>query len=219
MTELLYDAIARIARHEEAARTWAALAVVTEVHTSVLAGDDHAVTVTLRDSGVVVPRIPIAVGALGVVATPAVDDLVLVVFADGDPHAGVVVGRLHHRALAPPAHSAGQLVLALPPGDSSPAITGLADPATPEVTLTVGDTVVEITGKKATVTIGDATLTVDGNSPAGITLGSGQATVTLSGNGDLTLEASRNLTLKAGANLVVEGQGKVTISGGVVEVN
>lgn len=219
MTELLYEAIARIARHEEAARSWVAFGVVTEVHTAVLAGDDHAVTLRLRDSGVVVPRVPIAVGALGFVATPAAGDLVIVVFGDGDPHGGVVVGRLHHRDLPPPAHAAGQLVLALPPGDSSPAIEALADPGTPEVTLRVGDTTVEVTGRTATITIGDATLQVDGNSPGAITISAGEATVTLSGNGDLTLEASRNLTLKAAANLVIEGQGRVTISGGLVEVN
>lgn len=219
MSELLYEAIARIARHEETAPSWAALAVVTEVHTSVLAGDDHAVTLRLRDSSVVVPRVPLAVGALGFVATPAVGDLVLVVFADGDPHAGVVVGRLHHRDLAPPAHAAGQLVLALPPGDSSPAIEALADPGPPALTLRVGDAMVEVTGKTATITIGDATLEVDGNSPASITISSGEATMTLSGNGDLTLEASKNLTIKAAANLVLEGQAKVTVSGGIVEVN
>jgi phage baseplate assembly protein gpV len=216
---MLYDAIARIARHEEAARSWAGMGVVTEVHTSVLAGDDHAVTLRLRDSGVVVPRVPIAVGALGFVATPAVGDLVIVVFADGDPHAGVVVGRLHHRDLAPPGHAAGQLVLALPPGDASPAVEALADPATPEVTLRVGDTTVEVTGRTATITIGEATLEVDGNKPPRITISSGEATLTLSGNGDVTLEASKDLTLKAAANLVLEGQARVTVSGGIVEVN
>lgn len=219
MTDLLYEAIARIARREESARSWAALGVVTEVHTSVLAGDDHAVTLTLRDSGVVVPRVPIAVGALGFVATPAVGDLVVVVFADGDPHGGVVVGRLHHRDLAPPAHAAGQLVLALPPGEVSPAIEALADPAGPELTLRVGDTTVEVTGRTATLTIGDATLEVDGNSPPRVTISAGEATITMTGSGDLTLEGSGNVTIKAAATLALEGQGKVRISGGLVEVN
>lgn len=219
MSELLYEAITRIAHHEESARGWVALGVVQEAHTSVLASDDHSVTLRLSASGVVVPRVPIAVGALGFVATPAVGDLVIVVFADGDPHAGVVVGRLHHRDLAPPAHAAGQLVLALPPGTSSPAIEARADPASPEVIIKVGETTVEVSGRTATITIGDAKLEVDGNSPAGVTLSTGQATVALSGNGDISLESSNNLTLKAASKVLIEGQGQVTISGGIVQVN
>jgi len=217
MSEVLYDAVARIARHEASSRSFAAIGVVTEVHRSVTLGDDHAVSVELRDSGVLVPRVPVAVGALGFVATPAVDDLVLVVFADGDPHAGVVVGGLYHRDLPPPSHDDGQLVLQLPPG-GSPKIDVLADPATPELTLRVGDATVEVTGKQVTITIGDAELVVDGDSPAAITVKASDATLKLGGSGEVSIEASSKLTLKA-AEIAIEGSGRVAISGGVVEVN
>lgn len=217
MSDLLYDAVARIARHESDSRSFASIGVVTDVHRSVMLGNDHAVSVQLRDSGVLVPRLPVAVGALGFVATPAVGDLVVVVFADGDPHAGVVVGRLYHRDLQPPDHDEGQLVLQLPPG-GTPDIDVLADPATPELTLHVGDSTVEITGKQATITIGDAELVVDGNSPAAISITAGDATLTMGASGEVTVEASAKLTLKA-AEVVIEGSGRVAISGGVVEVN
>jgi phage baseplate assembly protein gpV len=217
VSDVLYSAVARIARHEAESRSFAGIGVVTEVHNKVMLGNDHAVSVQLRDSGVVVPRVPIAVGALGFVATPAVGDLVVVVFAEGDPHAGIVVGRLYHRDLQPPDHDDGQLVLQLPAG-GSPKVDVLADPATPELTLHVGDSTVEITGKKATITIGVAELVVDGNSPAAITVAAGDASLTMGSSGEITIEATAKLTLKA-AEVVIEGSGKVGISGGVVEVN
>ncbi|CAN5589785.1 hypothetical protein BH24ACT5_BH24ACT5_20430 [soil metagenome] len=218
MTDQLYDAVARIARHESEARAWAAIGTVTEVHATVMLGPDHAVSVRLRDSHVVVPRVPIAVGALGFVALPAVGDLVVVVFADGDPHAGVVVGRLYHRNLPPPEHGDGQLVLQLPPGASSPDIDVLADPATPELTLTIGGTTVAITGKQATITVGDAELVVDGNSPASVSVTAGEASIELGANGDIKMSAAQKLELSA-TEIVIEGSAKVSISGGLVEVN
>lgn len=218
MTDQLYDAVARIARHESDARAWAAIGTVTEVHSTVMVGQDHAVSVRMRDSHVVAPRLPIAVGALGYAATPAVGDLVVVVFADGDPHAGIVVGRLYHRNLPPPEHGDGQLVLQLPPGASRPDIDVLADPATPELTLKIGDTTVAITGKQATVTVGDAELVVDGNAPGAVSVTAGEASIKLGANGDMQLEAAHKLELKA-TEIVLDGSAKVSISGGVVEVN
>lgn len=218
MSDLLFDAVSRIARHEADSRSWASIGVIDEVHRDLLVADDHAVSVKLRDSGVVVPRLPVAVGALGFAATPAVGDVVVVLFADGDPHAGIVVGRLYHRDLTPPPHDDGQLVLQLPPGSASPDIDLLADPATPELTLHVGNTTLEITGNSVTVTIGDTELVIDGGSPGSVALTAGEAKVLLGANGDIALEAANRLELKA-AEIVIEGSGKVTVSGGVVEVN
>lgn len=218
MSDLLYDAVARIARHEAEARTSAALAVVTEVHTTVSGSPDHAVSLRLRDSGVDVPRVPVAVGALGFAATAKTGDLVVVVFSGGDLHAGVVVGRLYHRDLQPPEHGDGQLVLQLPPGETSADIDLLADPATPEVTLKVGTTEIEVTGKTAKITIGDAEMLVDGNSPEAVTVKAGDASLTLSSGGDIELKASKTLTIKAN-DVKIDGQGSVKISGGTVDVN
>lgn len=218
MSEILFDAVTRIARHEAEARPIAALAVVTEVHTQALMGADDSVTVELRDSGVLVPRVPVATGCLGLVATLAPDDLVLVVFADGDVHAGVVVGRLHHRDLPPPEHSAGQVVLQLPPGESSPSVDLKVDPADPVITLTVGSTEIRIEEKKVSVTIGDAELVVDGSSPGELSLTAGEATATFKGNGELSLEASQKLLLK-GNQVEIKGDAGVKISGAKVDLN
>lgn len=216
MTDLLYDAVARIARHEADARSWCTLAVVTEVHTTVNGSPDHAVTVRLRDTQVVVPHVPLAVGALGFVATPAVGDLVVVAFADGDPHAGVVVGRLYHRDLTPPEHGDGKVVVQLPPGSDD--IDLQVDPGAPQITLSTGDALVELTKDTAKVTIGDAEVNVDGASPGTVTVKVSDSSLTIGGNGEVSLEAASRLTLKA-PEIVIDGSGKVTVSGGVVEVN
>jgi phage baseplate assembly protein gpV len=218
VTDLLYDAVARIARHEADARSWVSIGTVTEAHTSVAGGPDHAVSVELRDTGVVVPRLPVAVGALGFVAIPAVGDLVVVAFADGDPHAGIVVGCLYHRDLRPPEHGAGTLVLALPPGSDDPAIDLQVDPAAPVVTLTVGDTVIKIGTDRASLTIGDCELVVDGASPGSVTVKASDSVLTLGGNGEVSIEASAKLTLSA-PEIVIDGSSKVKVSGAVVEMN
>ena len=218
MTDLLYDAVARIARHEADARSWVTIGTVTEAHTSVAGSHDHAVSVELRDSGVVVPRLPVAVGALGFVAIPAVGDLVVVAFADGDPHAGIVVGCLYHRDLQPPEHATGTLVLQLPPGSDDPAVDLQVDPSTPVVTLTVGDTVIELTKDKATLTIGDCELVVDGASPGTVTAKASDSVLTLGGNGEVSIEASTKLMLKA-PEIVIDGSSKVKLSGAAVEMN
>src|SRR5262249_16458218 len=126
---------------------------------------DHAVSLTLRDSGVVLPRVPIAVGALGFCAIPAVGDLVVVVFLDGDVNAPVVVGRLYHPKPDPPPHADGELVLALPPGSSSPDIQLKVSGPNTSILLTIegNDQMALECGKdKAEVRVGDLKLTVDG---------------------------------------------------------
>jgi phage baseplate assembly protein gpV len=218
MSDQLFSAVERIARHAAAARSWASVGKVTDVHPTLPLGNDHAVSVELRDSGVMIPRVPISVGALGFAATPAVGDLVLVVFADGDPHAGVVVGRLYHRDLPPPKHAEGQLALQLPPDSTSPDIELLADPATPELTVRVGEATVAVQGRTVTITIGDSELLVDGNSPGALSITSGEASIKLRAGGEITIEAATKLELKA-AEINIEGSGKVTVSGGLVEVN
>lgn len=218
MSNALYDAVARVARHESRRRSWVSLGVVVEVHSSVALGNDHAVSVQLRDDRVVIPRIPVAVGVLGMAATLAVGDLVVVAFADGDPHGGVVVGRLYHRDLSPPPHGDGQVVVQLPPGTQSPDIDFLADPATPEVKLVVGQTTVLVGGDTATVEIGSATLRIDGGGAGEVEVAAGDAKVIFDGGGNLSLEATAKLEIKAG-EVSIEGSGKVAISGGLVEVN
>lgn len=219
MTNQLLDAVARVARHEVEARATAAVAEVTEVHRTAGRADDHAVTVKLRDRGLVLPRVPVAVGALGLVATPAVGDLVLVVFAEGDLHAPVVAGRLYTSDLAPPEHGDGQIVLALPPGSAQPALHAVVDGSAPSLEIKVGSrTRVRITDGLVEVTAGDATVTVDASGPGEVKVVAGQASLTMAGKGDVTVEAGNALTLKA-TTIEIKASATVTVSGAKVDIN
>lgn len=226
----LAEAVATLARHEVARLRVCEVGVVRSVYAAA-AGDpdaDHACAVELRDTGLVLPRVPVAVGITGAASPPRVGDLVAVVFAGGDLHAPIIIGRLYHDGLAPPEHAAGESVLRLPPGETDP--TARLDmvataPSAAGRLLTIGldgDAPVEVRIAPAEVvlTVGDAKLSL--RQPGG---GSGRATLTVNdcqvdvdGNGDVTVEASGTLTLK-GRTVNISGDTQVTVKGQTVELN
>jgi uncharacterized protein involved in type VI secretion and phage assembly len=217
----LADAVARIARHEVAARPVAALGSVVEVHTTDGTPPDYAVTVRLRDSQLVLPRVPLAVGVLGFAAIPDVDDLVLVVFADGDYHAPVVVGRLYPAGVDPPDHAAGQAVLRLPAGSSSPTLEVVVEAGGPSVRLALpgDDVTLEISSGSVHIQVGDdlqARLETAGGGR--VELAAGQSAVTLKGSGDVTLKAAGKLTIDA-TEVAVSGTAKVSLKAALLELN
>jgi phage baseplate assembly protein gpV len=215
----LYDGIARIARHEARARALPAIGVVDDIHPAEGGPPDHAVSITLRDSGAKLPRVPIAVGALGFAAIPAVGDLVILVFLDGELNAPVVVGRLYHPDLQPPEHAAEQLVLALPPGAAEPDLRLVVDGSAPSATLTLpGDVTLEIKAEDVRVAVGGVELHLTGAGGGRAELSAGGSSITLKQDGDISIEAVGNLKLK-GTQVSIEGSAKVSVKGAVVELN
>ena len=213
----LAEAVARIARHEAAARAVAAVGEVTEAHSGTT---DHAVTVRLRDTDLLLPRVPVAVGVLGYAAIPAVGDLVLVVFGEGDRNAPVVVGRLYHPDVNPPDHADGQIVLALPAGADEPDVRVLVEPGAKKVSIEIGgETRAEITDTEVRLQVADdlaAKLETAGGGR--IELSAGGSTLTLKKNGDVTLKAAGKLEL-SGTEVAVNGTAKVAVKGALVELN
>ena len=218
MTAALYDTIARIARHEAAARTFGSAGTVTEIFPTEQGAIDHAVSVELRDSHVVLPRVPVAVGVLGFAAIPAVGDLVVVLFLDGDVNAPVVIGRLYHAELDPPAHADGQIILSLPPGDD-PTVKLEITPGTPLVELTLpGDVAVTCTEDRAEIRAGSMRVTVDGTGGGRAEIVAGGSTITLKQDGDITLKTSGTFKIDA-AVVDISGSAKVKIAASAVEIN
>jgi phage baseplate assembly protein gpV len=216
-TALLYDSIARIARHESNARSIAAIGEVTNVHPSDGAIADHSVTVKLRESGLALPRVPLAVGVLGFAAIPAVGDLVVVVFADGDLHDPIVVGRLYRSDVAPPQHKEGQVVLRLPSASAKPKLNCeiVSDPAS--VTITLPDDVAfELTDSKIHGRAGEADLTLDARGRIDAKVG--DASITLKKDGSVQVKC-KNFTLQADGNLELKASGTVKVKGATVELN
>lgn len=221
MSAALYESVARIARHHAGIRLLPAVGRVTETFGAGGAIPDHAATVELRDSGVLLPRVPIAVGMLGFAALPAADDLVLVVFLDGDPNAPVIVARLYTNKLAPPTDGKdGKIALALPAGktDTKLKLTVAADGST--ATLELGSEPVKLVldDQQVSVTIGEVELTVTKSGGGRVELKAGSTEITLKKDGDLAVKTSKKLTLE-GNEVEISGQSKVKISGGSVEIN
>lgn len=219
MSSALFDSVARIARHEAGARFVAAVGRVTDIFPAESGVPDHAVTVELRDSGLVLPRIPIAVGVLGFAAIPAVGELVLVVFEQGDVHAPVVVGRLYHPDGQPPKHKEGQIVLRLPAGSSSPTLELEIDGAAPSIDLKLpGDVKVRLEEQKVSLAAGELKVVLDGAGGGSAQVKAGGASLELKQDGDIKLKTSGNLNLEA-TQISIKGSGPVTVKGATVEIN
>lgn len=220
MSSALFDSIARIARHEARARAVAGVGVVTDVYPADGAAPDYAATVELRDTGLVLPRVPVAAGVLGAVAIPAVGELVVVVFMEGDYNAPVIVGRLYHPDQDPPKHAAGQIVLALPSGASDHKLRLKVEGDTPAIKLELpgGEVTVTIDDKQVQLKVGEIALTVTGSGGGRAEIAAGGAKITLKQDGDISVETQGKLKLKA-TEIELNGSAKVKITGAQVEVN
>jgi phage baseplate assembly protein gpV len=219
VTAALFESVARIARHEAAARAIAGIGKVVDLFPAGDALKDHAVSVEMIDTGLVLPKCPVAVGCMGFAAIPAVDDLVLVVFVDGDSNAGVVAGRIYHPDQEPPQHDRDQIVLALPAGSDPPDLSLLIKSTEPSISLKLpGDVSIEIEQGKVTVKVDQIDFTLDSAGGGRAELAAGGSKLTLKQDGDITLQSAGKLVLK-GTEVEIEGSSKVKVQGATVEIN
>src|SRR5262245_53702851 len=111
-----FNDIRRIVREEMLSLRFAELGLVQESHPHADAGDDdnYACTVRLRDTGLVLPRVPVACGRKGFASIPDAGDLVLIQFIGGDINAPIITGSLYNDEDRPPVNAIGQVVLTLP---------------------------------------------------------------------------------------------------------
>lgn len=224
----VFEAVRTIARAEVERLRTCELGKVTAVHPRQGADQDHACTVELRDSGLLLPRVAVAVGITGMAALPAVGDLVAVLFVSGDVHAPLIVGRLYHADLAPPEHTPDEVVLRLPPGEDDRAARVdlvMTAPAARDRKLEIrldGDVPVVLTliPGELRAEVGEAVLTLrQGGGPGEVKVEVGSGAVfTMSGKGEVSLEAQQKLVLKA-ANVELQGDIGVKINGTLVELN
>lgn len=220
MSAALYDSVSRIARHVARSRALAGVGEVVDCFTTTASPPDYAVSVRMRDSGLVLPRLPIAVGALGFAATARAGDLVVVVFLEGDDNAGVVVGRLYHADLAPPEHEQGEVVMRLPPGSDDPdwSIVLSEQDSAVRVENARKDVLLELTEEVATLKVGKMAITVESSGGGRAQVAAGGAVLTMKQDGDVTIKTSGNFKLDA-TQVEIAASAKVKISGAIVEVN
>lgn len=221
------DALQAIARHEIDRRPLCELAIVT----SVFDGDGpdaQSVSVTLKDTGLAIPRVPVVGPLSGEVALPRVNDMVLVLFPRGDLSSALVTGLVYSDNRRPFAATRDEVGLEWPSGTDDP------DAKTVRVTTAGGDA-----PRKFSITLAgdiDAMLTLtDGtlefvagkvklrmshgsDSDGAVEIAAGKTTVRMAQDGDVSIESAGNLTLK-GKKVAISGDNEVTINGQKVEIN
>lgn len=216
-----------VARHEVEQRCSVSLGVVRSTH-GTNGESSYACTVQLRESGIVLPKVPIATNLIGSAALPREKDLVVVVFAGGDLHAPVVIGRLYSEDVAPPTNAQGQFVTVLPadeqstdkrlelsvdaPGDGTRSIHLVLD-GTVRVELTIDDGGLKLKAQDTTLE-----LTQSGSSDGRAELKSGDNKVVIEQSGDITIQATGTLKLK-GTKIELSGDATVKIAGQTIDLN
>ena len=177
------------------ARWTTAAAVVRSVH----GGAEHACTVQLRETGLVLPRVPIAVGILGAAALPERRRARRRRLQRRRRARRRGNRRLYDENTAPPDHGPARWCSTCRPA---------RPPTTPACSLTV-----EVPGdgtRSATLTLGGSVAVGGDGRRRGVVLTAGEASLTLqqtsSSDGTATLEVG-------GSSVAVEQGGDVTIEG------
>lgn len=192
----LIEILRAVIRDEMERRRAPELGIVTEVlaRESESSDNNHQVKVRLRDSGVELQWVPVAVGRLGLSLLPQVGDLVLVVFVGGDLNSPVVVGSVYDAQVQPPVAKPAEVVYQ--PTDAQDASLRRF-----HLELANGSTLT-IDEDKLTVALGGTEVVINRDGDVAI---KSAAKLTIQTQGDMSLEASGNLDLKAQGNVTVSG--------------
>lgn len=201
MTTEIIEVLRAIIRDELAQRHGPELGIVTAVYSrdADSSENNHQLNVRLQGSGLELQRVPMAVARYGLSLLPRVDDLVLVVFVNGDINAPVVVGSVYDESVQPPvAKDAEAVYMPTDPDDSS--IRRLHIELGNGSLLTVDD-------DKITITLGGTELVMqrDGD-------------ILVKGAAKLEVQTQADLKITAGGNFELQAQGTVTINGVSVTV-
>jgi len=207
----LLETIRQIVRHEMQRIQGATLAIVQELHT----GDgEYACTVQMRDSEIVLTRVPVATARMGLASIPAINDLVLLQFIGGDINRPVIIGSLYNDEDVPPENSDGQWVCQLPlgAGDNEGLQLTANSEGTPSLEVRIGSAL------QLTLKDDDPVVTID--------IGSGAAELNIDSDGTLAINGGRGVNIEAGTDLIlkgtnvqIEGSGEVTVKGAVINLN
>jgi uncharacterized protein involved in type VI secretion and phage assembly len=204
----LFETIRRIVQDELGRTRTAELAIVQEQHPHAEESDkdNYGCTVRLRDSGTVLKQVPVATQRIGGVSIPAVGELVLVQFVDGDINAPIITGRLYNDEDRPPVSEDGQAVLHLP--------LGAQDSDAVHVELHSGDR------REIAVKLGDgiSVNVVDDDPVVKVNVDGGKLTLQVDRDGAVTLESQGNVQLK-GNEISIEAQSQLNLKGGTVNIN
>ena len=205
MTLTLFESIQEIVRDELGRMRTAELATVQKQHPHSSSGDtdNYACTVALRDSGIVLGHVPLATGLVGGASIPAVGELVLVQFVNGDINHPVIVGRLYDDQNRPPQNDAGQAILELPLAGGGIHVE-LDGNSPPKVLIKVGSSI---------------ELKIQDDDPAVVVDVGGSGTLKIAKDGSVSIKSNESLRLEAETDIDIEAKGQLTLKGTTVNIN
>lgn len=217
MSTTILNTIQQIIRHEMRAMRVAELGLVEAVypHSGDSDNDNYGCDVRLKDSALLLKRVPIATGHIGTVAIPNIGDLVLVTFDQGDVDQPIIIARLYNDKDRPPLNNPNEIIFRLPlaEADNKTIKTGIRNipennppreilmEMPPKITLQINDGTVHATAGKT-----EMKLDQTNESGGTVTVLAGRTKITMNQDGDVTIEAAGAMTLKATKDLTLEGQ-------------
>ena len=217
----IVDSIQAIIRDELRRVRIAELGVVDAVypHSGADDQDNYACDVRLKNSGLLLKRVPVATGRIGTVAIPNVGDLVLLVFEQGDVNQGLIVARLYADGDRPPLNNPNEVIFRLPLAESDDdtiksAIRNIRANSPPrEIIVEMPPKItVRITDGTVRATAGQTEMKLDQPDGSGgtVTVVAGSTKITMNQDGDVDVEAAQAMSLTANGDLTLQGQ-NVTI--------
>jgi len=213
----IVDTIQAIVRQELRRMHTTELGVVVDVypHSANDDNDNYGCDVRLKNSGLLLKRVPIATNHIGSAAIPYKDDLVLLNFVQADANQGIVVGRLYNDSDRPPLNNPNEMISRIPLAaadektiksairniqSNSPSREILVE-MPPKITVSITDGTVRATAGKT-----EMKLDQSNGSGGTVTVVAGRTKITLNQDGDVTIEAAGSMKLKANGDFSIEGQ-------------
>ena len=175
--------------------------------------DNYGCDVRLKNSGLLLKRVPLTTGHIGTAAIPNLGDLVLLTFHKGDINQPLIIGRLYNDEDRPPLNDSNEVIFRLPLAESdektvkaairnksenNPAREILVEMA-PKITLQINDGTVHAVAGKSEMRL-DQTRESGGT----VTAMAGRTKITMNQDGDISIEAAGSMTLKAQKDLNLE---------------
>lgn len=212
----IVSTIQAIVRDEMRSLRAAELGLVKKVypHSSEGDADNYACDVELKNSQLLLKRVPISTDRIGTVAIPNIEDLVLVSFVQGDVNQPIVIGRLYNDQDRPPLNRSDEIVFRLPLDDAEDktlkaALRNLQTHASEprEVIIEMPPKItVRITDGTVRATAGDSEMVIDQSHASGglVTVVTGRTKMTMNQDGDIQVEAAGSMSLKANRDLTLD---------------
>ena len=213
----IVNTLQEIIRHEMRNLRIAELGLVEAVYPHNASGDgnNYGCDVRLKNSGLLLKRVPVATGHIGTAAIPNIDDLVLLTFDKGDINQPIIIGRLYNDEDRPPLNKPDEVIFRLPLAEADnktikAAIRNHQDQAEPremiiemppQITVRISDGAVRATAGKT-----EMILEQPNSSGGAVTVVTGRTKITMDQDGDVTVEAAGSMAIKANGSMSLEAQ-------------